>query len=119
MFKKIYNSPDLFKIVSTYCSENNAEICLSDGLDLHSDDKLLILKTDAYYSSKNMHNPPPSIDCLILVKCDKCDGYDLHLVELRDINSQNGFNKENIVSKFKTIIDNFLQVQFKDIFSRV
>jgi len=63
-----------------------------------------------------MHNPPPSIDCIVLVKCDNDNCYNLFLVELKDINSSDGFNKKNIVSKFKTTIDAFLLNKFRDIF---
>ena len=116
MFSKIQQNSELFSIITSYCDENNIEVCLSPELDENSDDKLLILKADDYYSSKNMHNPPPAIDCIILVKCDNCNGYDIHLVELRDIKSPSGFDKENIKSKFKTVINDFLQNRFKDIF---
>jgi len=116
MFKKIYQNPKLYSIISSYCEENNVEVCLSKDLDINSDDKLIILKPDEHYSSKNMPKPPPSIDCLILVKCDNCKGYDIHLVELKDIKSQSGFDKENIISKFKTVINDFLQNEFKNIF---
>jgi len=116
MFSKIEQNSELFSIITSYCDENNIEVCLSQGLDENSDEKLLILKADAYYSTKNMKNPPPSVDCIILVKCDDCDGYDIHLVELRNIKSPSGFNKENIVSKFKTVLEDFLQNRFRDIF---
>jgi len=116
MFREIEQNSELFPIITSYCEENNIEVCLSQSLDENSHDKLLILKADAYYSSQNMNNPPPAIDCIILVKCDTCDGYDIHLVELRNIKSPKGFNKENIKAKFTTVLDDFLTQRFKDIF---
>ncbi len=116
MFKKIQQNTKLLSIIRSYCDENNIEVCLSPELDENSNDKLLILKADDYYSTKTMHNPPPAIDCIILVKCDNCDGYDIYLVELRDIKSPRGFDKENIKSKFQTVVDDFLQNRFKDVF---
>ena len=117
MFRKIMSDSDLFPLFRSYCSENRIEVCLSEGLEENSDDKLLILKVDAYYSSANgMHNPPASVDCLILVKCDTNDCYDVYIVELRDINSPNGFDKKNIVEKFTTTINDFLGKRFKTIF---
>ena len=108
---------NLLPIIRSYCSENNVEVCLSKGLEDTADDKLLILKIDAYYSSENgMHNPPASVDCLMLVKCDTNDCYDMYIIELRDINSPNGFDKKNIVEKFTTTINEFLSVKFKNIF---
>ncbi len=117
MFSKIYNDEDLYPIISNYCNENNIEICLSESLQDNADDQLIILKVDEYYSSKKMHNPPPAVDCIILVKCDKKPCYDLYLIELKSINSPSGFNKENIAQKFKTIIDDFLGNKFSHIFS--
>jgi len=117
MFNEIYHDEKLYPIISNYCSENNIEICLSEELQNHADDKLIILKVDEYYSSDNMHNPPPALDCVILVKCDKKPCYDLYLIELKAINSPDGFNKANILQKFKTVIDDFLESQFSHIFS--
>jgi len=116
MFDEIYRNKELHSIITSYCEENGIEVCLSEGLNDNFDDKLLILKMDAFYHSRKMPNPPPSVDCLILVKCDSNECYDLHLVELRNINSPSGFNKENIKAKFETVINDFLQVRFKNIF---
>lgn len=116
MFTKILNNKDLFSIVTSYCDENNIEVGLSQFLYDNSDDRLLILKPDNYYSTKNMPKPLPSIDCIILVKCDKTECYDIHLIELKNIKSPNGFDKKQIVSKFKTVIEHFLQDEFKNIF---
>ena len=116
MFNKIYNNPNLASIISSYCDENDIEICLDESLESNSDDKLLILKIDDYYSSKKIHNPPPAIDCLILVKCDSGECYDIYLVELKNIKSPKAFSKENIVEKFKTTINKFLNDEYTDIF---
>ena len=116
MFNKIYNNSELFPIIVNYCEENNIEVSLSKNLEKNSDNKLLILEIDSYYHSKNMKNPPPAIDCLILLKCDQCEGYDIYLVELKNIKSPKGFNVQNIIAKFQTVIDDFLQNRFKDIF---
>ena len=112
MFEKIYSNQELFQIITSYCEENGLEVCLSPTLD---DENILILKADEFYSSKNIHNPPPAVDCIILVKCQK-ECYDIYLVELKNIKSPKGFDKENIVLKFKNVITDFLENRFKDIF---
>ena len=48
------------------------------------DKKVIILKIDSYYSSSRMHDPPPAIDCLIIVSLGE-NRFDFYLVELRDV----------------------------------
>jgi hypothetical protein len=112
MFDKIINS-DLVGLRRETCEENNARVEFSKQL---AEDNYIILKVDAYYNSLRIHNPPPSIDCLILVKCDTNECYDFYLVELKDIKSLKGLNIKNIQQKFATTINDFLNKEFKDIF---
>jgi len=112
MFETILLNSDLFGLCRETCEENNARVEFSKQL---AEDNYIVLKVDAYYNSLRIHNPPPSIDCLILVKCDTNECYDFYLVELRDIKSSKGFEIENIQQKFATTIDDFLNDKFKDI----
>lgn len=116
LFEKIYQNSDLFSMVRSYCDENSIEVCLSPNLEAKSHEKLLILKPDDYYSSQNIHNPPPAIDCIMVVKCDESECYDMYLVELRNTKSSQGFEIKNIEAKFRTIVDDFLLNKFVDIF---
>jgi len=113
MFEAILNDPELFALHREACEEN--EICI-EFADRLTDDKYIILKIDAYYSSSKMHNPPPSIDCLIIVKCDTNACYDFYLVELKNIKSTKGFDIKNLKQKFTTVIEDFLKTRFADIF---
>lgn len=115
MFDAIYDNQDLLTIIRNECCENGYKVSIAE--ELHDSNSVLILKIDAYFNSVNIHNPPPSVDCLIIVKCATNDCYSIHLAELRNISSPNGFNKENIVSKFQTTIDTFLKDKFATIFS--
>jgi len=114
MFSTIYDIEDLRTIIRNECCENGYEVSIAE--ELHNSGNVLILKIDAYFNSANMHNPPPSVDCLVIVKCDANDCYNIYLAELRNISSSNGFNKENIVSKFQTTVDVFLKDKFSTIF---
>jgi len=51
------------------------------------EDKFIVLKIDSYYNSLGLPKPPPSVDCLIIVKCDTNICYDFYLVELKNIGS--------------------------------
>jgi hypothetical protein len=113
MFETILSNEELFYLQKETCEENNVRVEFSKQL---AEDNYIILKVDAYYNSSKMHNPPPSIDCLILVKCDTNECYDFYLVELKDIKSSKGFEIENIQQKFATTINDFLNDKFKNIF---
>lgn len=71
MLDKITNHPELFGISRQSCEENDIGVRICDELMDNGqlrEDAIRILKMDAYYSSKNKHNPPPAIDCLIIIK---------------------------------------------------
>lgn len=114
MFNKIQGNDVLYELITVYCSENSIEVCLSEDIE---EDRILIIKPDLYYNSSRMHNPPPSIDCIIIIKCKDNLKYSMNLIELRDIKSPNGFDSKNIVEKFDTVINSFLQDIFSEIFS--
>jgi len=114
MFEEILNNTELFALHRETCEENDIHVELSEKL---TDDKYIILKIDAFYStSNNMPKPPPSPDCLIIVKCDSNECYDFYLVELKNIKSSSGFKIKNIRQKFTTVIDDFLGKRFAQIF---
>ncbi len=115
MFREIYNNKELISIKMNYCNENNIEVCLSEELE-ESEDKLIILKIDEFYSTKNMLTPPKSIDCLIILKCDSNSCYNFYLIELKDIKRSKGFSAKDIRDKFETTFEDFMQNRFKDIF---
>lgn len=116
MLNKIQKHKVLSELITCHCCENDIEVLLSSTLEKASDSRVLILKPDLYYNSIKMHNPPPALDCIIIIKCTKSNTYSINLIELRDINSSKGFNNENIVQKFKTVVYEFLQSTFSDIF---
>lgn len=121
MFDSIINNPELFHLIRQNCSENDV------GIDFHNEfitadgtldpNKILVLKTDSFYSSKLMHNPPPSIDYLILLKCEELSGYHIYLVELRNTKNTTGVKPGIIRQKFETVINDFLLNKFASFFS--
>lgn len=113
MFDEIRKNEELFAITRLECCENDYKVSIDEMLQ---DSDNVILKIDAYFSSNNIHNPPPSVDCLIIVKCSAEDCYNIYLVELKNISRPQGFRRENIVSKFQTTIDIFLKENFGSIF---
>jgi hypothetical protein len=118
MFIQIDNNLDLFGILRGCCEENSICVGFCDELQADgeiNEEKVKILKIDAYYSSMRMHNPPPSIDCLIIVK-DGSDLYKIYLVELRDVNGMGLIRPDDIVRKFSTVTNRFLSQDFASIF---
>ena len=115
MFDEIHNHPSLYGIVRGSCEENNVEVGIDPTL---SDENILILKPDEYYSSTRTHNPPPAPDCLVLVHCSNKQHYDLYLIELKNVKNTQDLKYKMIVKKFKTMIDEFF-VEFEVIFDKV
>jgi hypothetical protein len=113
MFDEIWQHTELFGLIRYECSENQISAELDQRLE---EDKYIILKPDEYYNTIKFASPLPSVDCLIIVKCDSNQGYDFYLVELRNTKSPSGFDVENIISKFQTVIEDFLSNRFGNIF---
>ena len=118
MIESIFETPDLFAIVRACCEENDVSISFCEELFVDNevdDNRVAILKIDSYYNTKNFAKPPPSIDCLIVIN-ESDDKYALYLIELKGIKKAANFDKKNIVTKFKTTIDDFLSKEFSNIF---
>lgn len=118
MIDKIITEPNLFALLRPICEENciGIQVCeqlLNNGELRH--DLITILKIDEYYSSKKMHNPPPAIDCLVIVKSEN-GKFGLTLIELKNVSSAKDLQPSKIRPKFDTTINNFLSVVFKNIF---
>lgn len=120
LFDQIHNHSILGQICRQTCEENNSKVCIDEPLlsnGILDDNKILILKPDAYYNSLVMHNPPPAIDCLIFVKCTS-GNYDMYLIELRDCSGSSRISLKEILPKFDTIVNRFFN-EFHDIFELV
>lgn len=121
MFDKIVNHPELLSIVCGSCSENNASVEFDNLLKINGeldDTKVLVLKPDSFYNTKNFAVPPNSPDCLILVNCVDKAHYDLYLIELKDVAKSKGIKRDDIFDKFQEMANDFF-VRFSDIFNQV
>lgn len=120
IFDKIMHDDGLFNIRRESCSENGIGADISKSLldengDLNNE-KVIILKLDDYYSSRNMPNPPPSPDYLVIIQC--CDGsIDGYIIELRNTKSTRNVRQKDISKKFQTIADDFFGIKYKHIFT--
>lgn len=120
MFDTIMRNQELINIVCGSCSENNAHVDFDNSLKRNGeldDAKVLVLKPDSFYNTRDFAKPPKSPDCLILVNCTDKEHYDLYLIELKDVKNSQGLKKEDIISKFKTMIDDFF-IRFGYIFNQ-
>ncbi len=118
MFEQIDQHPDLYGILRGTCEENSLCIAFCDLLKCGGeidDNKVRILKIDSYYNSSRMHNPPPSIDCLIIVNLGE-NRFDFYLIELRDVTITGLVHPVAIVPKFRTVVEKFFHEDFSEIF---
>lgn len=112
MFDRIRNNVDLSPYIVNHCCENGICVNFEESV---GDNERLIIKVDDYYNSQNLGKmTPPSPDCMIIVKCKK-GGYNLHLVELKNITSCSGFRIENMTGKFETCLNDFISVRFREL----
>jgi len=112
MIDKIKQHPELKPFIAGRCEEN--EIFVSMAKDIPPGN-YVVLKVDRYYGSLKLKQTPPSIDCLVPVKCSN-QGFIIYLVELKKIKSPKGFTVNNIYGKFKTVIEDFMTVRYAGIF---
>ena len=83
------------------------------------DDTILILKPDQFYNALNIANRPPSVDCLIFVKCADKQHYDLYLIELRGRHTGTKDLKfQDVSPKFKTVLGDFFD-RFAHVFAEI
>lgn len=121
MFDKIMLNQTLANIVCHDCSENNATVEFDKSLLINgylNHEKILILKPDSFYNTRDLAKPPKSPDCLILINCTEKERYDLYLIELKDVKDTRELKYEIIVEKFKTMINQFFP-EFAAIFSSI
>ena len=119
MIDEILKTEELCNILRGVCEDNNIgtliceELLIDDGID---DERVAILKVDKYYNTRDFAIPPKSIDCLIVLKHFNSD-FSLYLIELKNVKNLGGSIKaSDIKSKFKTTIDQFMSIDFQDIF---
>jgi hypothetical protein len=118
MLEAITQHPSLFAICGRACEENDIRIEICDELLVNGDlddTRIKILKVDHYYNTRNFAQPPKSIDCLIVVKCQS-GAYHLTLAELRDVSATKGIKPKEILEKFTTTFTLFMQKEFPEIF---
>lgn len=120
MFDEIRNHPDLADFRCRTCEENNVAVKVCDELTDNGElrqDLIDILKIDAYYNNR-VHQPDPSIDCLIVIKTGHRE-FGLTLVELKNVSHRRHLGIHRIGKKFKTTIQDFLSNRFADIFTSI
>lgn len=113
MFDAIINNPDLFSIRREECSENG--VCVEFCDEIGGAENYIILKVDDYYNTSNFATPPKAVDCLIVIKRDH--GYEIVLVELKNVSSTKSIKPGEIEPKFLSTIQDFMGSDFSDIFS--
>lgn len=112
MIDKIKNTASLKPFITNRCEEKRIFVSMAGDI---LPDNYLVIKVDSYYNSLNLSDTPPSVDCLIPLKCSD-NSCVIYLVELKNIKSPRRFKLDNIYGKFKTTIEDFMGKRFKKIF---
>ena len=94
-----------------FCAERGISVKIDSDI---KEDDILIIRVDGYYNHL-VKNPDCSPDCLIIQRCDK-NIYNLYIIDLRNINSPDGFKIKEIKEKFITCLDDFMSNRFASLF---
>ena len=118
MISEIYLCEKIFPIIRCQVEEAGISVSFGNTLLLNNDlddSKVVILKPDAFYDTKNFAMPPRSTDaCVIVVNDNK---YKIYIIELKS-SKLNRIDKNEIQDKFETIFSRFFQIDFPHIFMR-
>ncbi len=108
---RIKNDPILSHFICDNCSENDISVTFDQRINK---EEYVIIKVDDYYNSLNRERPPPSPDCLIVLKCNDIE-YSLSIVELKAIKNSQGFTFDNMIGKFETCVYDFIEHKFSEL----
>jgi hypothetical protein len=106
-----------FGIIYETLEEEGIEVRFGASLTDASGDvdhgKVVILRPDAFYNSRDFALPPKSVDGFVVVKCG--DDYFFYVAELKSSRLAD-INKKSIQEKFNTIFERFVVGDFSHIF---
>ncbi len=114
LLEKIRNDAVLSKYLSDDCEEAGMCVVLDDSITKNA---RVIIKIDSYYN-RQIPNPPPSPDCLIIQECAKTETYAITIVELKSVETNRGFTVSNMIGKYTTCLNDFMAKRFKKYFNR-
>ena len=114
LLEKIRNDAMLSKYLNDNCEEADMCVVLDHKI---TKDTYVIIKVDDYYN-REVPNPPPSPDCLIIQECAQLETYSIAIVELKSIRSSRRFAVANMTEKFVTCLEDFIDRRFSDYFNR-
>lgn len=104
LIEALRQDPVVQPLLRDACEEEGIRVTLSPRL---TPADVVIIKPDAYYDTVRFATPPPSPDCLVVVRCG--DGtYSVFVVELKNIGSPAGFTLDNLQAKFNTCLHDFM-----------
>lgn len=127
ILSEILNDQHLFSIRRESISEQGIEAEIHNNLIDASgnliNERICILKLDAYYAynSRDTPNPPKVIDNLVVIKC--CDGsISIYMIELRKSCGRNPTRRlspKEILDKFITAADDFIGNRYIQLFEKM
>ncbi|MDR6677366.1 hypothetical protein [Pseudomonas oryzihabitans] len=117
MIDYINQDPVAFGIVAGSLEEEGIRVAFGESLIAPNGEvdfeRVVVLKPDAFYNTKDFATPPKSPDGIVVVKND--DKIYIYIAELKSSPLKN-IKKRDIIEKFDTIFSRFLIDDFKHIF---
>ena len=117
MIDMINSDVKSFPIIAGSLEEEGISVQFGESLyDLHGEpdcDRVVILKPDLFYNTKDFATPPKSVDGLIVVSDD--GEFHFYIAELKSSKLRD-IRKKDIEEKFDTVFNEFLVKDFSHIF---
>lgn len=116
ILRRIRENADLAPFIVTRCFEHGVGVELHESIDPND---VVIIKVDDYYNSVVKGALDPSPDCIIVQKCRRTNVIRVTIVELKDYKYSSSVKLKDVLAKFNTAMNDFMNVRFRDLFKPV
>jgi len=114
MLNKIKSKIDLIPFFTNVLLENGVGVLIDEAMPQES---YIVINIDEYYHRKGQKPTPEIADIFIIAqRLSNKELHQIYIVEMKNISSPRRFDKDNIIKKFNTAIEDFMKIKYSDVF---
>lgn len=113
MLDKLKEYTELHPFFTTNLFENGVGVIIDPSIP---ESQYIAINVDKYYHKLSLPQTPAIVDLLIVGKNNSEEKFHIFIVEMKNINGENGFKCHNIYEKFTTVIEDFMKIRYQDPF---